>query len=61
MAGTPSRVPGILTSTLGRSTAANSRCASAIDPCVSRAKPGATSMLTKPSSPPLARYTGANT
>ena len=55
MAGTPSRVPGILTNTLGRSTSVNRRCASATDARVSRARWGETSMLTKPSSPPLAR------
>ena len=61
MAGTPSRVPGIFTNTLGRSTAVNRRWASAADASVSRARCGETSMLTKPSSPPVARYTGAST
>ena len=51
MAGTPSRVPGILTSTLGRSTAVKRRCASFADPSLSLARCGETSMLTKPSSP----------
>ena len=55
MAGTPSFVPGILTITLGRSTAVNRKCASSMEPCVSWATPGDTSIETKPSVPPLAR------
>ena len=54
IAGQPSRVPGILIITLGRSTAFQSRRASFTEPSVSRATPGETSSDTNPSAPPVA-------
>jgi hypothetical protein len=50
IAGTPSAVPGILTMTFARPQDFQSRRASAIVPCVSRARCGPTSIETKPSS-----------
>ena len=52
MAGTPSGVAGILTSTLGRSMRVCRPRAAAMVPSVSWARAGATSTETKPSAPP---------
>ena len=60
MAGRPSPVAGILTSTFGRSTILLSSFAWAMVPSVSRARPGSTSIDTRPSTPPVASKTGAN-
>ena len=51
IAGMPSRVPGILIMTLGRSTRFQSDLAMATVPAVSLASNGETSRLTKPSLP----------
>ena len=53
IAGMPSAVAGIFTITFGFATSFHSRCASAIVRAVSFAQRGATSMLTKPSPPPV--------
>ena len=58
MAGTPSFVAGIFTKTLGSAMRWWRERASAIVPSVSLAREGATSADTKPSSPPLASWTG---
>ena len=60
MAGSPSTVAGILIITLGRSTAFHRARACAIDPSVSRARSGDTSMETKPSAPSAASSSPAN-
>ncbi len=51
IAGRPSGVAGIFTSTFGRSTRSQRARAAAIVPAVSRASAGATSTETKPSPP----------
>ena len=61
MAGRPSRVAGILTSTLSRSTAAESCLACSTVFSVSWASRGSTSIETRPSTPPVASYTDAMT
>ena len=61
IAGTPSAVPGILTMTFARPHAFQRRLASAMVPCVSRARCGPTSIETKPSSVLQASYTGRKT
>ena len=57
-AGRPSAVAGTLIITFGRATAAWSRRASSTVPAVSCASRGLTSMLTRPSRPPLLSNTG---
>ena len=59
--GRPSTVPGILIIRFGRSTAAQSRRASAVDADALRARWGDTSRLTNPSAPSVASYTGRST
>ena len=56
----PSVVPGTLIITFGRSTIAQSRCASATVSFALFAEPGETSMETYPSPPFVASYTGMN-
>ena len=55
IAGRPSIVAGILISTLGRSTILASSWAWATVPAVSWARPGSTSMDTRPSTPSVDR------
>ena len=60
IAGSPSRVPGILIIAFGRSSERHSRSASWTVAEVSWASVGETSSETSPSPPPDARYTPAN-
>jgi hypothetical protein len=61
IAGSPSRVAGILMNRLGRSTSQVSALASATVRAVWRAIRGSTSSETRPSSPPVLSYTGRST
>ena len=61
IAGSPSRVAGILMNRLGRSTIHHSARASAMVCAVSLASRGSTSRDTRPSRPPVASYTGRST
>ncbi len=60
IAGTPAAVPGIFTMTFGRSHSVQRRRASRIDPSVSFARCGPTSIETNPSAPFPASKTGRN-
>ena len=60
IAGRPSIVAGTLIITFGRSTIDQSSLPAAIVPAVSRARRGSTSILTRPSKPPLLENIGAN-
>ena len=61
MAGAPSVVAGILMNRLGRSTSFHSSFAEANVASVSKARSGATSMDTRPSTPLVASKTGRMT
>ena len=58
IAGRPAGVAGIFTITFGLFNRSNSRFASSIEPLVSFARVGLTSMLMNPSSPPVRSCTG---
>ena len=61
IAGRPALVAGILMSAFGRSTVFHSSLACAIVAAVSCASSGETSIDTRPSTPPVASYTGRKT
>ena len=60
IAGTPAAVPGIFTMTFRRSHSCQSRRASRMEPSVSFARCGPTSIETNPSDPFVASKTGRN-